>query len=832
VEPPEKEEVKEEILSAIHSGEDPEWWKEGHAAHGINKLAESYAETFKKMGVEPKNVREAIQALRGGDTAVTQRLRSMLDAAAQTGQAGEATLEAKLAYAKAKRHLDKLLKNRAVQGAKVKGSEAAERLVGSATRENKGRLRILEERMANQYEAMRALRIMEAAAERQELAAIEKREKLLLEWEGNSSKEFRNAVKDREAAAEAAGDEEGAPRRASADTYADDAVRKILESDRDLSDAEIQTRAESIAHNWRGRPNTITDYLGEQDPFSDAVSREGLRGSMKRRTIPIPIEDKMKFLQTDMRTVLGSIARSLPIDIMMTERYGSPEMTRVIDGVREDYDRMMSAERARRDRGQITQAEYKRAEKDMRAQMDLDLEQLVGLNQIMRNRYGYSSDPTNQAVVRVARGLRNWASMTSLGRATINSFTDAGFGAALKYGTEKVFTDQWASYAKVMGDVPQELFTGKETALIKQLKREARALLIGTETMLTLMTHDIDHMTNMGMGNKFERTIAYGANRMQFLNGMTAWTDNVKMATMLMATQQFSDAMERAFKGKATALDLQRFAESNIQPHEAVEIGRMFDKYGSSERGVRFSNVDKWVENEAERRAAMLYKVAMKREVNTIVPTSGAGLAPIWMSHPIAGVLGMFMNFVYASHEQFYLANMQRANYRMAGALAYGAGLGALSYYAYKLSKGEKPTDNPAQLAKEVVDRMAVLPLYNEGAKRVSKMTQGRLDIGRAFGADEPVSRRSDKDFFDEMLGPAVGVAKKGMQVGGALAARVATGDPKYFGGRELRQARQLMWGQNHFAGAPLIFDGGEEMALKFWNLKPTRSQRQMMNGQ
>jgi hypothetical protein len=829
----EGEEAKNEIIGAIQSGEDPEWWKQGHEAHAVNQLAERYAGTFKELGVEPKNVREAVQALRNGDTAVARRLRSMLDAAAQTGQAGEATAEAKLAYAKAKRHLDKLLKTRGVQDAKVKGAEAAERLVGSATSENKGRLRILEDRMANQYEAMRALRIMESAAEREEQAALARREKLLEEWAGNSSKDVKNAIKDREAAAEAAGDAEGAPRRASADSAADDAVRAILNSERDLSDGELMDRANATAHRWRGSPNTIVDYTGGASAFSDGPpSREGLRGSMKRRTVPIPIEDKIKYLETDMRTVLGSISRTLPVDVMMTEKYGSPEMTRVIDGVREDYDRMLSAERARRDRGLITQREYKSIEKNMRAQAKIDLELFKDMNLMMRNQYGYSSDPTNQRLVRVARGLRNWASMTSLGRATINSLTDAGFGAALKYGTSKVFKDQWGAYAKVIGDVPQELLSGKETALTRQLKREARALLIGTETMLTMMTHDIDHVTSIGMGNKFERTLAYGANRMQFLNGMLPWTDNVKMATMLMATQQFADAAERMFNGKGTALDISRFAESNIAPHEAAEIGRMFAKYGSSERGVRFSNVDDWVADAAEQRAAELYQVAMKREVNTIVPTSGIGLSPIWMSHPLAGVLGMFMNFVYASHEQFYLANMQRLHYRQAGALAYGAGLGALSYYAYKMSKGEKPTDNPGQLAKEVVDRMAVLPLYNEVAKRVSKVTMGKADIWRAVGADEPLSRRADSDFFDEMLGPGAGVLKKGLTVAGAGAARVATGDPKYFQGRQLRQARQLMPFSNHFIGAPLVFDGGEEAALKFWNLKPTKTQRQMMNGQ
>jgi hypothetical protein len=703
----------------------------------------------------------------------------------------------------------------------------------SAKPKSTDRVGVLTNRVANQYEAMKALRIAESIAEREHVTALDRREKLLMEWEGNSSKSFKNAVKDREEAAEAAGDIEGSPRRASADSAAEDAIRSILESERDYSDGELMTRANSIAHNWRGRPSTITDYLSEQDPFSDAIpSREGLRGSMKRRTIPIPIEDKIEFLQTDMRTVLGSIARSLPVDVMMTERYGSPEMTRMIDGVREDYDRMLSAERARRDKGFITQSEYKSLEKNMLAQMDLDLQQFTGLNQIMRNRYGYSSDPTNQGLVRVARGLRNWASLTSLGRATLNSFSDAGFGAALKYGVDKVFTDQWVSYGKVLADVPQELFTGKQTALVKQLKRESRALLIGTETMLTLMTHDIDHMTNMGMGNKFERTIAYGANRMQFLNGMTSWTDNVKMATMLMATQQFSDAAERMFKGKGTALDIARFAESNIQPNEAVEIGRMFDKYGSYERDVRFSNVDQWVENDAEKRAAMLYKVAMKREVNTIVPTSNIGVAPIWMSHPLAGILGQFMSFVYASHEQFYLANMQRLNYRMAGALAYGAGLGALSYYAYKMSKGEKPTDNPGQLAKEVIDRMAIVPLYNELAKRVSKATMGQVDPYRMIGADQPLSRRADSDFFDEMLGPGLGVAKKGLQVVGGAAARIATGDPKYFQGKQLHQARQLAWFQNHFFGAPLIFDGGEKLSLKFMNLKPTPGQQRMLNGE
>jgi hypothetical protein len=108
----------------------------------------------------------------------------------------------------------------------------------------------------------------------------------------------------------------------------------------------------------------------------------------------------------------------------------------------------------------------------------------------------------------------------------------------------------------------------------------------------------------------------------------------------------------------------------------------------------------------------------------------------------------------------------------------------------------------------------------------------GQVDPYRMIGADQPLSRRADSDFFDEMLGPGLGVAKKGLQVVGGAAARIATGDPKYFQGKQLHQARQLAWFQNHFFGAPLIFDGGEKLSLKFMNLKPTPGQQRMLNGE
>ncbi|NDB70786.1 MAG: hypothetical protein EB015_22815, partial [Methylocystaceae bacterium] len=122
--PLDKETVKEEIINAIDRGENsnPDWWNEGFKEHGINQLADSYIEAFKKMDAQPTSVREAVAAIRNGDTGAARRLRSMLDAAAQTGQAGESLVEAKLAYARGKKHLDDLLKRRGIQDAKVKGA--------------------------------------------------------------------------------------------------------------------------------------------------------------------------------------------------------------------------------------------------------------------------------------------------------------------------------------------------------------------------------------------------------------------------------------------------------------------------------------------------------------------------------------------------------------------------------------------------------------------------------------------------------------------------------------------------------------------------------------
>ena len=827
--PPEDNEVIDIISDAIR-GHDPDWFRDAQPGAETNRLADAYREAFANIDAEPKNLKEAIKVLSTSfDERMLERLNNALDAGGRAGRAGGDLAEAKGAKAEAQRYIGKLIEKRRIADAKKSGANDVLSEVNIAKTENRGRIGQLEDRRANLEELKTMLENITQSLSSRNDELWSKIEKELEDWQGDTTNEFRRALKDRAEIEQrrledaAAGKTVRNGRLRTSDNAAYKAIDSIIASHRDLSETELNDKALEIAHNVRGAPAGRLSYDGDGVPHgkSAGMTDNGERGSFKDRTVNIPIEKKMQFLTTDMREVMASYARTAQTDVLLVEKFGSLDFENVFKNVRAEYSREMKANEARFQKGEINRNTYDRQQDNIRRQMEKDETNLKGVLERVRGIYGYNPDQLTSGVAAFARDLNNINTLTSLGRAMLNSLNDAGGMAAMRYGVTKVLGQQWMPYIS-------SLMKANAREFNSEVRRQAREMSIGMETALTLMTHNMDAISNVRVGNRFSKTLAYGASRFQVANGLVLWTDMVKSAAMLPAARNFADAAERIRLGKQTQRDIENMAEANIPDYVAIQIANEWNAHATKMNGAMFPNVDKWADQEAVK----YFKAAMRKEVDTLVITSGVGSSPLWTASTLGRSIGQFKAYMFAAHEKMYLANMQRLDHHVGTGLAFSLGLGALSYAFYQWSKGEGVSDNPAQVFKEAFDRAGMAAKYNEVNKVLSKATGGNVDWGRAIGATAPLTRRSDNSVLADVFGTGANLIEKGLKVGGHIGAGLAAPKGKkftdYFTGKDVNDIRTSIGiGQNQFFPGGLIYDGAEVGITNLFGIPQTPKQKE-----
>lgn len=802
-----------DIIGEAHNGNPPEWFLQnygGAKARDLNRMADHLRDAFEAGGVEPGSLREAAEAMSGRTPRVLERLQEKARAAGDLPGA-EADLQGRY---QARRDLQGLVERgladqakRAAVGSR-ENARAAE--AGVAANRAQGRLGILSERM-NRQQIMQDL--LETARQNAESEAAKVRASIEEEvgaWKGKSSREAISALEAREEAErvrglkEEAGLYEGQGKRlTSADRPVDRAVRRILESDRDLSRQELFDRSQEIIDRILGTPDGRMPYdIASGGPKVGFSGQSGAppRGSLHARDFAIPTGLVKDFVVRDMEHVVAGYLRTMLPDIELTKRFGDVDMTSVIKSIREEYNAKIAA--------LGTGAAAEKAAQKLHDAAEADIRDVAAMRDRLRNVYGWTSDATGRQAHNIARDLRNWTSLASLGGAAVNSFTDFGMQAVFRYGLTNTFREQWAPFIKsLMG----------ASGVAGMARREAREMGIGVETALGLARHNFsDVVENYKPGNKFSRGVAWAADRLHIANMLGPWTDYAKIAAFVPAQAEFGRAAARIAAGEATAKDLARMADASIDIPMAKRIAAEIAKNGQTVGGVRFANAGAW-EDAAARR---VFETAMTREVDILVATPGHGDKPLWLSSAVGSVVGQFKSFSAGAHERVFISNLQKRDADTVGGVVTALGLGAMSYALYSLGSGQKPSDRPQDWVKEAIDRASLTGWIGEVGKVTAKLSAGRVDPYRLIGADRPLTRRSDNSGLAELLGPAYSIAE-----GAALAGKhAASGD---FQGSDLHRLRKAAPLQN-LTGLRKLLDDVEDGANNAFGLKPIHRTNQL----
>ncbi|WGR74347.1 MULTISPECIES: hypothetical protein [unclassified Bradyrhizobium] len=594
-------------------------------------------------------------------------------------------------------------------------------------------------------------------------------------WEGKSTAEAKAALKARaeaekarQAKIEAGESKSTGERLSSADKAVDRAVKRILESDRDMPRDELRARAQEITDRILGSPDGRLPYdLGMEHGTGGFSGGEPPRGALAAREFNIPDATIRDFLENDIEHIVAAHLRTMVPDVLLTEKFGDVRMTEAFRKINDEYAALVDGAKSEKERTRI--------EKERQGVID----DLSAIRDRIRGVYGISPDLPMRNVARAANVLKQYNVLTSMGSAALSSLPDMA-GTVLRHGLTTTFRDAWGPFFNMMT---------RQSDVWKEAGRQYRAMGIAVESVLASRHHAItDVLDTYHPQSRVERTMQWATGKFQFANMLAPWTDFAKINASLVAGSEILRAVKASAEGTASARQIRNLGESGIEPHMAARIAKAFEDGGEIRDGVHLPNTADWTDKEARR----VFEGAVARDADISVVTPGQE-KPLWMSHPILSVIGQFKSFTAAATERVLISNLQRRDAQVLQGMIFSMGLGMLSYKLSSLTGGQPTSDKPQDWIKEAISKGNLLGWFEEGNALASKATRGGVDIYRLIGADKPTSRYVSRSALDQLLGPTAG------KIGGILSATSAVSKPSEWNEGDTKAIRRLIAGQNLF---------------------------------
>jgi hypothetical protein len=609
----------------------------------------------------------------------------------------------------------------------------------------KERLTKLNDDLNAADEALSKAKTPEAAATAQARrdAARARIEEEIAAWEGKSVAEAKSAIKAREKYAADAERADDAARLTGADKSIDRAVKKILASDRDLSDQELRSIAQQTVDRILGSPDGRLPYDAVTSSRGSAFGDgEQQRGSLAHRQLNVPNAWAREWIEDDIEQVVNSHLRTFVPDVVIAERHGDVEMTQVTRAVMEDYARL------------IDQTKSEKQATKLGKERDAVIRDLAAVRDRIRGTYGYN--PGMENLGRITTALKQVNNITSMGMSAIASIADFA-GAPIRYGLTTAFADGWAPFFKNM--------VSANPALEKQ-RTQLKALGIGVDTALNIRQHAMDDIIDgYRPQSRVERALQWTSDKFFVANMLAPLTDIQKRIAGSVAINEALRGVKAVTEGKATKSQIRNLADAGIDANMASRIHRQFfeNGFGETVDGVHVPNTGDWTD--AGARAA--FEGAIGRDVDIMVISPGQE-KPLLMSSPVGSLLLQFKSFPAAATERILISNLQRRDAKALSGVITSVALGMLSYKINSMLGGQPVSDRPQDWVKEGISRSGLIGWLEEGNAMAAKLSRGTLDVHRLYGADKPLSRFASRSLADTFLGPTAGKLAGIGQVGGA----------------------------------------------------------------
>jgi hypothetical protein len=631
-------------------------------------------------------------------------------------------------------------------------------------------------------------------------ASREKIESLIKQWDGDTSRAAQKALAKR--AELEAQHPPGSPRLAVADDAVDLAAKRILRSDRDITDAELRSRARDVVTNLRSSPDGRLPYewgetaTKESRAFSSAG--QDLPDNLKARKLPLHDSELVELgvLDNDpfrlMHAYTTSMIGQSEMGRIFKKADGTPDVSgqSAIRAINEEYERLIvNAEALRRDEliaaGYGPKAAAEKAAIDapkIRDRLSRNNAKDVKYFAAMRDRvlgvYGLPDNP-DSLFYRGASVARSFNFMSKMGTMVLSQLPDLG-NAFLRYGLGRSF------------DVMTEKLNRATPAPVAKAERQMlRDAGLTMEVITGQRAIDLYELaTDMAPKSKFERGVETSASVFGVANLSRHWDDMAQQFTGVMSIRRMMRGVEDwATTGKIDKSEGEWLASYNIGQNEARRIWAA-SQAGDGERwkGVLIPEGRTW----ADREAYDMVRFALRQMSDSAIIRPGQD-RPLAASTPVGKLFFQFKNFFIAAQQRILIAGLQQADAHAAQGLFTMFVLGMMSEAMYDLARdGALRKRTPEEWAMAAFDRSGIGGWMTEGNNIAEKATRNTVGLRPALGISEPASRYQSRSAVDAVMGPTFGSASDLVKIAGSI----ASGD---LNRGDLRSLQSQLPGQNHF---------------------------------
>jgi hypothetical protein len=523
----------------------------------------------------------------------------------------------------------------------------------------------------------------------------------------------------------------------------------------DADDAELSQIAADTISKITGSPAArgINPY--------DAAFLQGPSGPLHARTLKIPDEKIVDFLDDDIERIALQYVRSMAPDVALTREFGDLNLTEDLKRIEEEAQKLMAANP---ERAAEIDAQSKRAQKDLQA--------VVGR---LRGTYNLAHDPTSFGP-RAASAVKQANVLRLMGSVLAASISDV---------PRLLFTHGFRQNA----DLFSTLITNLEG--LKMAKAEAKELSAGLEFVLSRSGQLWDAFDDMVGHTVGERALRVMTNKFGRLTLMDQWNATWKQLSGIMTMNRVLRHSVDLMNGKLNPKDLGKLAASGIDEAVAERIAAQYQKHGTVYGRLFLANANDW----DDPLARQALQAAVRREADITVVTPGQE-RPLWTSGTYGSVVAQFRTFQLISVQRTLIAGLQEMDAAKVSAMAMMISLGMLSEQLKMIIHGKEKKNQPKDMGDWMYVGLAnsgILGWLSDADQMAHKVTRGNISVGKfAFGREAPTSRFASQNAIGALAGPSAGAFADVVQaIGAASSGEVRESD--------VNALRRLMPYQNLF---------------------------------
>lgn len=485
---------------------------------------------------------------------------------------------------------------------------------------------------------------------------------------------------------------------------------------------------------WGQVENTIDHILGDSDgqllnPFMQKMG--GKTKPFKGRKLLIDQLEASPWHITDIQKIAEAHHRAMVPAIELQQfakDQGYADVDSLLVGITADLRKEMDAalEGVTGKKAQKIRDEYERNINDMKAAI-----------QMMQGVYGQGFNVLNSSASEFFENIMKWNYTRMLGGMTLSALPEAA--------------------RLVMKNSPIDVLVhgiGSMFSTVKKIsKNDAQAIGYAIETQqATLFKSYIEHSGLSTNPSPFTKGLDSLTRNFGNLSLMNPWTDMVQGMAAHIAINKILRIVHLSVDGKKVSQkSITNLARLGIGQEHFKEIAK-FTK-GNVHKGTRFADWANWdIKTRPEANALRVMQAAVAKSIDEITIVPSFGDKPLVLQQKgvygrIARMMMEFKSYFFAATNRILYSSIQNRNdINTYLGIASMMGLGALSYIASSVARGDDPDLSAKNLLKEGLDRSAVLGIFGEG-----------INIGRKMFRLGDVSRYQSRDAFGSTLGPTGG---------------------------------------------------------------------------